>query len=696
MIREYQEAEREGAVLTARDLHHLGATYLARGDHDLALARAQSIPDENRGMRDELYRGVVNDWLTSAVPRRDKAMDLLTQMLTDPTLPVEDRVWAMSRRAGVQIEQGATDEAIATLLKALPRIEESADASALASVHLTLAQAYLKNAAYRDAERHVERVLEIAPPEDAARPEAMLIGAKVHEARGELVEARDLYQEVDERFASSPAYAPALLGLAQVQAGLESTEASLETYERLIEYLKTFPLTARPTREEIADSLLGRYLDEMTVREHELALRYATLAEELYPGGKAPALVTQAVAEGHEAAANDLLGPLDWDGEPTVEDPGKRAEAQRHLLRSARAFRTLADDVVLTDNQAYADALWQSARQFDMAGDLESAIGAYQEYAEGVPGDPRQPEARYRLGRAYHARGEYELAEQQYESLVRDERDGNGAFVGAYATRARVPLAECLLLDNDATNDASAEELLLDVVSGARARVDSPQYRDAVAELGSVYYRDGRYERAIERFEEALARYPSDPARAGWAYQLADSRRLLADEIEASLNEPMPESERRDRRAQVSEHRRAALKGFGQTRDLFDAREAGSMTELDRLHQRNACFYMGDCAFDLGDFDTAIADYDAARERYPKDPASLVAMVQIVNAYVEMGDLRRAQTANERAKRFYMNLPPEAWNDPNLPMDRKDWERWLESSAMLYELAGRADTTGGG
>src|SRR5690606_24232915 len=91
----------------------------------------------------------------------------------------------------------------------------------------------------------------------------------------------------------------------------------------------------------------------------------------------------------------------------------------------------------------------------------------------------------------------------------------------------------------------------------------------------------------------------------------------------------------------------------------------------------------GDCAFDLGRFEAARRLYDAARERYPDDPASLVAMIQIVNAYLEEGDLARAATANERARRFYASLPDEAWDDPQLPIGREDWQRWLDSIAAL-------------
>ena len=98
---------------------------------------------------------------------------------------------------------------------------------------------------------------------------------------------------------------------------------------------------------------------------------------------------------------------------------------------------------------------------------------------------------------------------------------------------------------------------------------------------------------------------------------------------------------------------------------------------------RNSYFYLGDCAFDLREYDDAIRYYDRARDRYDGEPASLVAMVQIVNAYIAKGEMGRARTANERARRFYSSIPDEVWNDPNLPMDRRDWERWLDSSAMI-------------
>ena len=60
-------------------------------------------------------------------------------------------------------------------------------------------------------------------------------------------------------------------------------------------------------------------------------------------------------------------------------------------------------------------------------------------------------------------------------------------------------------------------------------------------------------------------------------------------------------------------------------------------------------------------------------------------MTQIVNANLQRGAVKAALTANERAKRFFKSLPPEVWNDPNLPMSKQDWERWLDSTEKLAQ-----------
>jgi tetratricopeptide (TPR) repeat protein len=109
---------------------------------------------------------------------------------------------------------------------------------------------------------------------------------------------------------------------------------------------------------------------------------------------------------------------------------------------------------------------------------------------------------------------------------------------------------------------------------------------------------------------------------------------------------------------------------------------------------RNSFFFRGDCAFELADFEEAIRQYDAARERYPRDPASLVALTQVVSALIEKGELDKARVANEKARKFYESLPESAWDDPALPMGKREWERWLASQTRLIDRPSQAARAG--
>ena len=84
-------------------------------------------------------------------------------------------------------------------------------------------------------------------------------------------------------------------------------------------------------------------------------------------------------------------------------------------------------------------------------------------------------------------------------------------------------------------------------------------------------------------------------------------------------------------------------------RGALEARHELSLNPLEKLYRRNAWFYEADCPFRRGDFVTAIDKYREAAERWQGDPASLVAWVQIVNAYCELDQYAAARTANNKA-----------------------------------------------
>ncbi len=686
VLREYLEAERLGASLDPTDLAALANTYIARDQIPLAMQRAREIPESKRYLRDAVEKKAVGSMLDRPSPRTGEAMDLLAEMLVDPRLPVEQRVWALETQGNVQLGLGYADQTVTRILRAIPRLD-GASATGRSRLHLILAKAYTQLGAIPQADEQVGFAQRLSAPGDPHYPQILLMKAMVLDAQGDTAGARDLYDEITNQHTSSSAYPLALLGLGETEAALHEAELSLGAYGELVHLYDSFKIESYPSRQQVLDSLLSRAGDSLSAGEPLESIRYADLADGLYKGRQTPSAVYLAHALAHQGAAEQLLGkPIDEVRSLMGLDPSTRAQVQRHLISAATNFRLHADRHVVSNLSAFADSLWRSADLFDRAGDQQEAIQAFKNYAESMPSDPRHAEALFRMAESLRALGDFKAAADVYQGLI-DARNGSaGADIGPFADASHVPLAQALLYDEDRDNDAEAEKLLVAALDGSMGSTRTELFRDALLELAGLYDRTDRPERAIERYEEFRERYPNDPEAGTVVFKLGDAHRRLADTIVASLQEAMPAAERNRRQAQVVTHRRRAIENYRETIAELAGKPESSRGLYESIALRNAYFYLGDCAYDMGEYDEAIGYYDQARDKYVDDPASLVAMVQIVNAYIATGQIGRARTANERAKRFYAVIPDEVWDDPTLPMDRRDWERWLESSAIL--LAG--------
>jgi len=687
IIREYEEAQRMGGVLEARDLAALANTHIARDQFTIALQHARDIPESKRYLRDAVYQRAIESMLDRPSPMTEEAMGLTAEFLLDPSLPTEHRIWAMETQGRVQLEQGYADLVITRMLRELPRLNHAQpfDRSRL---RLILAQAYVAQGAVVQADEQVQIARDLAAAGDPHYPQILLMKAIVEDEQGNTSEARNLYDEIVQNHATSDALPLALLGLGETEAALKEPVLSLEAYQRLVTDYDSNLIESYPSRKQVLESLLSRSDESLASGYPFDAIEYARLGETLYKDQRIPGDVYLALAVAHEGAAESLLGrPIEDVKTLLGLDPSARAEVQRHLIIAATNFSLHAERHVVTNLPMFASSLWRSADLFDRAGDQPEAINAFQTYAKSMPSDPRYAEALFRQAEALRAMGDFAAAADVYKGLIEAKEENANADVGALADASHVPLAQAYLYDEDPENDAQAESLLVNAIDGSMGTNDTQLFRDALLELAGLYDRTDRPERAIERYDEFRNRFPDDPETASVVFRLADAHRRLGDLIEDSLNQPMPAAERNRRTVEMNDHRRDAIKRYDDAIALLGARHASAMGIFESIALRNAHFYLGDCAFDLGDYEQAINYYDRARDRYGDDPASLVAMVQIVNAYIKIGQIGRARTANERAKRFYAMMPDEVWDDPTLPMDRDDWERWLESSTELIANA---------
>jgi len=199
--------------------------------------------------------------------------------------------------------------------------------------------------------------------------------------------------------------------------------------------------------------------------------------------------------------------------------------------------------------------------------------------------------------------------------------------------------------------------------------------------------------RAIEVLTEAVERFGDTEAGASLRYLLADSNRRSVVTLDAKLRERRSQRELIALQAERLRRLSESEIYFNQVITELEAREFDELTALERTYLRNSYFFQADSAFDRGQYDQAIALYDEAAKRWEADPASLVAHVQIVNAYCELGDYAAAKRANEKALWALERLPEEAFDDPTLPMSRRHWEDWLRwtSQIDLFGAQARAE-----
>ena len=680
-----RKAEADGTKLTDKDQALIAQCYLALGEIESASARAEQITGESADIKLRITRRIVDKHLAANPPRYDDASDLLAEMLDDSTLSVDDRAWAIGRQAQIEIAQNLPEVAITRLLRAMPRMA-SASPLPRARLQLLLAKAYLEGLATDQANLQLDLAAKLIPDGSPEQAEANLLRARVLEQREDYDAARDQYLEILDRFQPDHVRVRAQLGLALMEATLAQHESAQMVFEDLAAQVRANEPEAVAIRDQLLDSLLSIFRDQLAQQDVEVSFRYAQIAGQLYPLESAPPRVLKALGIAHKVMADRVValapkidGPLGPELDPSTE-----REVQRLRIQAATFFRMHARAFIITNLKTYADSLWEAGILYDQAGDQDEAAAVFRQFANDLPNDTRQPEARFRLAQTLGARGQYREAAELYQALIDDRDRGlDASGLGRFADMSHVPLAQVYLLDDDKANDDIAELLLERVLSGDVGGPDNQHYVPALTALAELWFRRGEHARAIEGFEEALAR-SGGKGTPSLRFNLAESYRLNARDIDAQLQNSLTDQDRKLLTQTRQENLLRAMDLYESARQDLEATHPQKRNALDNLYLRNSYFYLGDCAFDLGDTERAVRLYNAARERYPSDPASLVALVQIVNAYVREGNLAAARTANERARLFYEGLPEEVWDDPNLPMKREDWERWLESSSVLY------------
>lgn len=704
IVSDYEAAEKRGAKLDAADIVRIAEAYLGTDQAERALARVKDLPESEGERRRALLKVIVQRAIRDQGRGgigANQVLDLLAGFANEPTLSAMDTAWTLARQAELLTGIGLPRDATAKLLREMPLLRP-VDRGTMGELYFLLGKAEYESGDQTEAMKQLERAMEMVGPLDPMQASARLMTARVLRGDGQVEEARDRYKEIIKSFRATDEYLPSLLGLASVQAALGNEDESLAAYAELVEQLEQRGAGKGESDvggvhiDDVAAGLMARHDDQDGADRTREALRYAAMAESLYPAESVPSNMLLAIASSSRKLADQLMG-LGREGtrghgetEALSVDRASRVEARQLYLSAAKYYQRHTLAALVSDVGASARSRWEAADAFDAGGDTESAIKEFTYYAQGASDDdPRRPEAKFRLAQAFQSTGDLKTAASLYKELVETKRtaaaEGGKTPSEAvlWSDRSIVPLARCYSVDEEEANDAEAETLLNGVLSGRDLSPEAPEFRDALIELGAMYYHRGRYVDAAARLAEAEQRFPEDREINTIRYRLADSWRLWAAKIDQALRAAIPQAERMEMEKSRRTRRRDAIRLYGIVRGAIEAKAEAKRTELENVFLRNSMFYQGDCAYDLGDFDAAIGYYDEAKQRYSEQAASLVAMVQIVNAYVQQGEWAKAATANQRAVQHLERFPETVWTQPNLPMEKKHWSRWLDARALL-------------
>ncbi len=683
-------AELGGHLPSPQQLERWAMTDLQLGHVDEALRRCMildglahdpDLADEAAPARARVMRGVVMASLDSPHAEPAETLELLAVYRAEATTAFADQAWAAARQAEIRLRHESAREAIDNLMIDIrrfePHLEPGADLGELLSI---LARGYGELGELDFAQDQSDLALQMVPAGDPRRAAVLVNSGWILAMQSRFEEALQAFTTAADLSAATPAHADSLLGRAEMHGVLGDHEASQNDYRTLAELFRNGAAGHDLSAERAVLALAERRHDAaLASGQLDLALEYLEIAPSFLPfealpeqvlwrfGGTHRALAERLIADSHDQNPASATDPLEID-------PGVRTEVSRHYREAGDAFVARAEALVdsLSDENEWANSIWLAADSYDSGGYHELAIARFAQYVANRPDtDPRRVEAAFRLAQCHHAAGQTEAAAAIFESVIAQNPDS------PFATASHLPLADCYAIMG---LSAQAEQQLLEVVSGhEHVGPDAVDYRNALFALGTLYYNEGDFRRAVEELTRAIERYPNDPIITSLRFRLADSYRSLAREIDDAMAAgEIARPEIDSRRALRENHLREAMNLFAHVEDAYARIPAEQLDTLQRDERRLAAMYVADGAYDLGEYLTAIDLYDRAASEWSDDASSLIALVQIVNCHTALGDHAAAGAAHHRALLRLSQLPASAFEGDDALFDETAWKQWLE------------------
>lgn len=664
IVEESRMALALGVKPTGDIYRRIAQSYEALNDPRNALANYRLAMAIDKNLELKYGKKIIELQIAANDPAAEQTLD---SYLSQPELSPSEKAWAIDEKAQLLIAENKLDAAAKVLQDGLT-LKVSPDL--LGPLNYRMGFIQWKQGQNQPAERSLRLARDQMSVEQPLDADAACLLGKILEDRKDYQQAAAFFQAVLTSHPEADVAPIALLGRGNCRLAMDQDDAGLSDLHDLAEQF-------------VAKKSFAKQKDEIVsgLKQAEALLDgRSNFAGSLEIMGYEQQIVVQPAAEFfarlgvlYEKRADQLQEGL-ADASDT-ERATRLVQIRDFRAKAGDAYVAYSHQLTLRDDAGYGDALWKGIDLYDQAGDIERSISALEMFVSERPDDPLTSDALLRLGRAYQAEG-------QFDKAIETFTQNQFRFPNTLATsKSAIPLAQSYIAKGpDYFN--RAENVLRSVLeNNPLLTPKAEEFKQALFELGQLYYRTGRYEEAVGRLQEWTERYPTNSQMGQVLFLMADSYRKSAILLDAQLSSPttQPTTQPAPDLAEVNAARKARLTKARQFYDkLIDwYRDKSPDTDVDKLQLKLAHFYRADCVYDLGDYAEAIKLYDTAAFRYQDDPSALAAYVQIVNAYCAMGKMDEAKTANERAKWLLRRMPADAFSDSGLSMPRKYWDQWL-------------------
>ncbi len=591
----------------------------------------------------------------------------LQDYLKDAKITDGERAWALGQRAEILTDQSRFVDARILLDQAL---KLTADTVQEGEINYHLGYIAFKLGEDADAERFLRIAREQMQARHPLDADACVLLGKIYQARNQPEEANSFFENVIVNIPDAKIVLLAQLGRGMCRTMLKQDDPALEDLISVARQVDERASKAKYKQDVFAGiqqagtwmSLRGNFKGALELMAYERDLNPTP----------APEFFTR-LAGIYERRATQLEQSITPD---TV--PAEKIKAEQQ----ARDMRTKAGDgyvaygqkIAPNDDKGYGESLWHGIDLYDRAGNTTAAIASMELFIAERPEDSFAPDAVLRLGRAYQSLGQMDKAIATYQkNLFRYPKS-------LAASKSAVPLAQALVAKGP-DSFGKAETVLAGVLdNNPLLDPTSEDFRQALFDLGQLYYRTQRYEESVVKLEEFTKRYPTDDRLGQLLFLMGDSYRKSAQQLQQKLATASTTTDPGFDPAEMEAARQDRLKKakamYDRVVDLY--RDAAPTRDTEKLYFKLAHFYRGDCLYDLGEYENAIKLYDNAAFRFQDDPSALAAYVQIVNAWCRLGKTEQAKAANERAKWVLRKIPPQAFTDGTFSMPKEYWEQWLK------------------